>query len=69
MVEMRLQPSDQVRRDDDQLAVSEFAVFEGSGVQGHGAVPEECLDFCHEQLVGSANVTFGRIADHDIGKG
>ena len=69
MVEMRLQPSDQVRRDDDQLAVSEFAVFEGSGVQGHGAVPKEGLDLGDQELVGSANVTFGRIADHDIGKG
>lgn len=44
-MEMRFEAADQVRWERLEETVTEFTVFEGSGVEGHGAVTEKGLDF------------------------
>jgi len=47
---MSLTSDDQNRRDTDKHAIAEFAVFQGPGVQGCGAIGEELLHFCDEEI-------------------
>ena len=50
MVKVGFETTYQAWREGQEQAVSQLAVLERSGVQGHSSVVKERLDFCDQQL-------------------